>query len=198
MSKDVYVYEHAGALYINLTNRCTNDCAFCLRTRMDGLDGNYLWLSKEPTAAEVIAALGDMEGYDDVVFCGYGEPLIKLDEIIEIATYVKGKGKRTRINTNGHASAFHQKDVPPLLKGIIDKISISLNATDAVKYQKICRSVYKEQGFEYMLDFARGCVAAGIKTVLSVVEIIGEEEIEKARKIVADIGADFKVRTFIK
>lgn len=198
MKKDIYVYTHAGALYINLTNRCTNDCVFCVRSRMEGIDGTNLWLDKEPTAAEVIEELKGMESYDEVVFCGYGEPLIKLDEIIEIAKYLKQAGKKTRINTNGHANAFHQKDVPALLKGLIDKVSISLNATDAAKYQKICRSVYQEDGFAHMLDFARGCVQQGIRTVLSVVDIIGEEEIEKARKIAADIGAEFKVRQFIK
>ena len=198
MKKDIYVYTHAGAIYINLTNRCTNDCVFCVRSRMEGIDGANLWLDKEPTATEVIAELKGMEGYDEVVFCGYGEPLIQLDEIIEIAGYVKQIGKKTRINTNGHANAFHQKDVPVLLKGLIDKVSISLNATDAQKYQKICRSVYKEEGFSHMLEFARGCVQAGIRTVLSVVDIIGEEEIEKARKIASDIGAEFKVRQFIK
>jgi len=198
MKPNVYVYAHAGALYINLTNQCTNDCVFCLRSKMDGIDGNNLWLDKEPTTADIIAQLGDMQGYEEVVFCGFGEPLIKLSEVLEIAKYIKQKGKKTRINTNGHANAFHKKNVPQLLKGLIDVVSISLNAASANRYQKLCRSVYDEEGFNHVIDFSKDCVAAGIRTKLSVVDIIGKEEIEEAGKIAQEIGAELKVRHYIQ
>jgi TatD family-associated radical SAM protein len=197
MKKDIYVYTHAGAIYINLTNRCTNDCVFCVRSRMEGIDGTNLWLDKEPTAAEVIAELKGMEGYDEVVFCGYGEPLIKLNEIIEIAGYVKRMGKKTRINTNGHASAFHGRDIAAELKGIVDEVSISLNNSDPGKYNEVCRSAYGKEGYLHMLQFARDCVAAGIAVKFSVMDIIGEEDIQKCKKIADEIGAGFRVRTFI-
>ena len=198
MKQDVYVYTHAGALYINLTNRCTNECVFCVRSKMDGIDGSNLWLENEPEAADIIALLGDMEGFEEVVFCGFGEPLIKLDEVLAIAKYVKEKGKKTRVNTNGHASAYHQKDVPQLLKGLIDVVSISLNATDAKRYQQLCRSIYHTEAFNHVLDFARDCVKAGIRTKLSVVDIIGKEEVDQARQIAEEIGAELKVRHYIK
>jgi TatD family-associated radical SAM protein len=164
---------------------------------MEGIDGHNLWLSREPSAKEVIGDLGSMEGFDEIVFCGFGEPLIKLDELLEIAQYVKSKGKKTRINTNGHANAFHQKDVPQLLKGIIDVVSISLNAATPKHYQKLCRSIYNEEAFNHVISFAKGCVQAGIRTKLSVVDVIGREEIEEARRIAEEVGAEFKVRHHI-
>ena len=132
-----------------------------------------------------------------MVFCGFGEPTIKLDELLEVAKYVKQKGKKTRLNTNGHASAFHHRDVPRALRGLIDTVSISLNAVTKERYQKLCHSVYGEEGFENMLEFARRCVEEGIHTVLSVVDIIGAEEIEEARKLTEKIGANFRVRKYI-
>lgn len=198
MKQNIYVYPHAGALYINLTNQCTNDCVFCLRTKMDGIDGNNLWLDKEPSTADIIEQLGDMEGYEEIVFCGFGEPLIKLKEVLEVAEYVKQKGKKTRVNTNGHASVFHKRDVPKLLKGLIDVVSISLNAIEPKHYQKLCRSEYGEEGFKHMIEFAKDCVAQGIRTKLSVVDVIGKEEIEEAQKLAQTIGAELRVRQYIK
>lgn len=198
MKQNIYVYSHAGALYINLTNQCTNNCVFCLRTKMDGIDGNNLWLEKEPSAADIIEQLGDMKGVEEIVFCGFGEPLIKLSEVLEVAKYVKQRGKKTRVNTNGHASVFHKKDVPKLLKGLIDVVSISLNATNAKHYQKLCHSVYGEEAFNYMIEFAKGCVAQGIRTKLSVVDVIGKEEIEEAEKLAKEIGAELKIRHYIQ
>ena len=105
MSKDVYVYEFGGKLYINLTNKCTNNCDFCVRNHKDGVGDEPLWIKKEPTAQEVIALL-KQKGPVDVIFCGYGEPTIRIDVLEEVARYVKSYGGAVRINTNGHANQY--------------------------------------------------------------------------------------------
>lgn len=193
---DLYVYEYGGKAYINLTNRCTNNCTFCIRNHEDGVGGYYLWLTKEPTAKEVTDLLE--KDRKDVVFCGFGEPTIKIDELKEIAKFVKEYGGHVRINTNGHASAFHGRNIAAELKGIVDEVSISLNNSDPGKYDELCRSVYGKQGYLHMLQFARDCVANGIAVKFSVIDLIGQEDIEKCRKIAEEIGAGFKVRTYIK
>jgi TatD family-associated radical SAM protein len=194
MKEDIYVYEHAGKLYVNLTNQCTNACTFCLRNHVDGIDGQPLWLTKEPTAREVMEKMGDLQGYEEVVFCGFGEPVIKLDEIKEIAAYAKGKGKKTRLNTNGQGSAYHGRNIAPELKGLIDTVSISLNASSAEHYDELCRSIYGKDAYSHLLEFAESCVKEGIRTVLSVVDVVDEDEIERSRRIAEGIGATLRVR----
>ena len=191
---NTYVYKLNDALYINLTNRCTNACDFCIRNGRKGMGEYELWLDKEPTAEEVLKEIGDPTQYSEIVFCGFGEPMIKLDELIEIAKEVKKKGGRVRINTNGHANIYHGENVVPKLAGIVDVVSISMNAPTAEQYQEICRSRYGLKAFDAMLDFARECVGVIPKVVLSVVDVLSPEDIEKCRKIAEDIGATFRVR----
>lgn len=192
---NTYTYKIGNATYINLTNQCTNDCDFCVRRTEKGVAGYDLWLEKEPSAQEVIDELKKDQG--DVVFCGYGEPTIKIDELKEVAAYVKSYGGHTRINTNGHASVYHGRDIAQELAGLIDEVSISLNESDARKYEAVVHSKYGEDGFRYMIDFARDCVKYGIRTTLSVVDIISPEDIEICRKIAEDVGARFRVRHYI-
>lgn len=191
---NTYVYKLNDALYINLTNRCTNACDFCIRDGRKGMGEYDLWLDKEPTAEEVLKEIGDPTQYSEIVFCGFGEPMIKLNEIIEIAKEVKKRGGKVRINTNGHANVYHGENVVPKLKEIVDVISISMNAPTAEQYQEICRSRYGLKAFDAMLDFARECVGVIPKVVLSVVDVLPPEDIEKCRKIAEDIGASFRVR----
>lgn len=157
--------------------------------------GDYkLWLKKEPTAQQVIEQLGNVKEYSEVVFCGFGEPTIKLNELIEIAKKVKADGGRVRINTNGHANLFHGRNVVPELAGLVDVMSISLNAPTAEKYQKVCRSRYGLKAFDGMLDFARKCVGVIPEVVLSVVDVLPPEDIEKCRQIAQQVGAKFRIR----
>lgn len=157
--------------------------------------GDYkLWLKKEPTAQQVIEQLGDVKEYSEVVFCGFGEPTIKLNELIEIAKKVKADGGKVRINTNGHANLFHGRNVVPELAGLVDVMSISLNAPTAEKYQKVCRSRYGLEAFDGMLDFARKCVGVIPEVVLSVVDVLPPEDIEKCRQIAQQVGAKFRIR----
>lgn len=193
-----YVYEVEDSIYINLTNRCTNKCEFCVRYYDEFVYGD-LWINHEPSAEEVIEILKqyDLSKYKEVVFCGYGEPTYRIDAIVKIAEYVHSLGYKTRINTNGHGNAINNRDITTELVKAIDTIGISLNATDATKYNAICHSIYKEKAFDIMLDFAKKCIEKGGKVKLSVVDSIGNEEIEKAQKIADSIGAILRVRKLI-
>jgi TatD family-associated radical SAM protein len=195
------VYKHNNSLYINLTNKCTNNCEFCVRNTSDGIDGSNLWLKSEPTADDVIEVLSKYEitKYDEVVFCGFGEPMLRLDTLVDIAKFLKNKYPelKTRINTNGQANLYYKRDITPLLSGLIDVVSISLNAPDAKEYQEICHSDYGEKAFDGLLEFAKSASKYVPKVRLSVVDIIGEEKIERCRKVANNIGIELFVRELI-
>jgi TatD family-associated radical SAM protein len=106
---NTYVYKLENSLYVNLTNKCSNACDFCVRNTDTGIGDYDLWLETEPTASQVIQQIADPKQYNEIVFCGYGEPTIKLDELLEIAAWVKVNGGKVRINTNGQANLIHGK-----------------------------------------------------------------------------------------
>ncbi len=192
-------YEYQNNMYVNLTNRCTNKCKFCIRFTPSGVDNIDLWLEHEPSAEEVINALEEKnyKSYDEVIFCGYGEPMLRYEVLVEAAKYIKKNSNlKIRINTNGHANKAAGKDITPLLEGLVDCISISLNAENAQKYNEICVCDYGEEGFYEMLDFAKKASAYVPEVVLSIVDVIGKDEIEKCREIAEDIGVKFRVREY--
>ena len=200
-----YVYEIGGKLYANLTNRCSNACTFCVRNydadrkKPHGYEGYDLWLEKEPSAEEVIEALEkyDLTKFKEVVFCGYGEPTYRFDELEKVAEFAHKKGLRTRINTNGQANAILGKDVSERLCKAIDVIGISLNQVTPEKYDAICRSIFGLKAFDIMLDFAKLCVSHGGNVIFSVVDCIGKEDIKKAEEIAKAVGAKLRVREMI-
>lgn len=141
--------------------------------------GNYLWLRHgDPTAEKVIAAiggLGDIKRFKEAVFCGFGEPTYKMAELAAVADWVHAQGLPTRLNTNGQGNLINKRDIVPELKGRIDLVNVSLNASSAEKYQPICRSMFGENGFAAMIEFARLCKRNGVNCRFSVVDCIGEE-----------------------
>lgn len=199
--KDTYVYVLDGNIYINLTNKCSNGCLFCVRNERASYYGNFLWLRHgDPTPEKVIAAmnaLGDLSKYREVVFCGFGEPTYKMSEMAAVADYAHAKGLGTRLNTNGQGDLINKREIVPELKGKIDKINISLNASSAEKYQPVCRSQFKEAGYTAILDFARQCRRAGIECWFSVVDIVGEEEVAACRRVADSVGIPLRVRKYI-
>ncbi|MHB1316113.1 MAG: TatD family nuclease-associated radical SAM protein [Christensenellales bacterium] len=197
MPNNVFTYRLNNSLYINLTNRCTNSCAFCIRGYNDGINGYNLWLDREPSAQEVIEEIQDPKKYDEIVFCGFGEPMLRLNELKAIAAYVKQNGGSVRINTNGQGSLYHGYNVAPELEGLVDTVSISLNAPDAQRYQEICHSQYGEKAFDAMLDFARESVKVIPNVVLSVVDTLPAKDIELCRIIAAKTGVKLRVRTMV-
>ena len=193
------VYKYQDQLYVNVTNRCTNKCKFCIRFTPSGVDGLDLWLEHEPSEEEIIKALedNDFRSYPEVVFCGYGEPLMRFDTVMKTARYIKNNSQcQIRINTNGHANRIAQKDVTPQMKGLIDTVSISLNAKNAEEYEKICICDYGQDGFYEMLDFAEKAKLYVKNVILSVVDVIPDEDIEECRKIAEKIGVKFRARVY--
>ena len=196
------ISELEGCLYINLTNKCTNKCTFCIRNTKDsiGNSGN-LWLEKEPSYDEIIKELNliDLSKYKEIVFCGYGEPMFRLNDIIDISKFIKKNYKvPIRINTNGHANLIHKKDITYMLENLIDSISISLNAKNSKQYEEHCIPVFGDKTYNEVLDFAIKCKKYIPKVTLSVVNIISDEDIKECEKIVNDIGGiDFKVRKIL-
>ena len=146
-------YEVGSGLYINITNRCSNRCSFCIRNNGDGAYGSdSLWLIREPSREEIFAAVFERElsKYEEIVFCGYGEPSYRLGECVALAREIKSRypGMKTRINTNGQSDLILECDSAPLYKDAFDTVSISLNTCDAEKYDAMCHPVYKLDAFE--------------------------------------------------
>lgn len=195
--KDVYTYKIGNNLYVNLTNRCSNRCAFCVRDESAEYEGYSLWLSgSEPTAEQIIAEIGDPKEYGEIVFCGYGEPTYRLAEIKQIAGYVHQRGGKTRLNTNGHGSALNGRNIAPELKGVLDGVNVSLNAPDKARYDKLCRPQI-EDAFSEMLSFARALKEAGVNCWFSVVDCIGTAQIEECRAVAEEVGIPLRVREMI-
>lgn len=188
------------SVYVNLTNRCPCSCTFCLRQTKEMQESNSLWLKKEPTVDEVINEFQkyDLDDFKEVVFCGFGEPMERVDDVVQIAGILKlyRQDLPIRINTNGLGNLIHQRDITPLLKGRIDIVSISLNAPDAKEYLELTRNKFGIESFQAMLDFAKECLQYVPHVVLSVVDVIGQEKIEKCQKICDDIGVKLRVRPF--
>lgn len=193
-------YTVGNSLYVNVTNRCTNACDFCVRQTADGTYGD-LWLDKEPSAEQIFESVknSDPTKYDELVFCGYGEPTIRLEEVLSVAKKVKEQyGMPIRINTNGHASLIYGYDVTPRLSGLIDCVSVSLNAADAKSYDSICHSEFGEEAYDGLLDFAQKAAAYVPNVMLSIVSgSIPDGDIEICKKIAAKKGLTLKIREFI-
>ena len=150
-------YPIRDSLYLNITNRCTNSCSFCVRFFTDYVKGHNLKLKDEPSTPEIIAQLDDIKRYREVIFCGYGEPLLKLDVVKEVAKFLKEKGARVRLNTNGHGNLIQGKNIVPELKGLIDEISVSLNTDNQENYNKYCRSKFGPETFTKIKEFILEC-----------------------------------------
>ncbi len=194
-----YVLENS--LYINLTNRCSNACTFCVRDKDCGIGDVNLWLDREPTVEEIIEDINrfNPDTYKEVVFCGYGEPTMRLNELLTCAKYIKEHySVPIRINTNGQADLMHKDPVPPRLAGQIDVVSISLNAKNAKEYQALCQSIYGEKSFDALIQFAKDCTAYVPEVIMSVVDVLPAEDIEECRKIAESAGARLRVRELIE
>ncbi len=195
------LYKVHNNLYVNLTNKCPCACTFCLRQTRDHMeDSGVLWLEKEPTVDEVIADFANfnMDDYDEVVFCGFGEPTERIDVLLEVAAYVKKTyNKPTRINTNGLGNLVNGRDITPELKGLIDTVSISLNTPNKERYYELTRSKFGIGSFDAMIDFAREAVKYVPHVVMTTVAttITKEEEVE-CQRICDNIGVKYRIRPF--
>lgn len=189
-------YKIGNSLYLNITNRCTSKCQFCIRYKTKLFNSRHsLWLDKEPTSDEVIKAIREPKRFKEIVFCGYGEPLTRLDVVKEVSAWIKKNGGRVRIDTNGSGNLFNKRNIVPELKGLVDAISISLNAQNRKLFQKICHSEFGEPAFDGIIEFAKEAKKYIPSVELTVVNI-PDINIEETKKIADDIGVSFRVRTY--
>lgn len=195
-------YEYGDSLYLNITNRCSNACTFCVRTQADGFYADDLWLKREPTVDEITAAIRAAEprNYSSVVFCGYGEPTERLEDMLTVCRQIKREfGLPIRLNTNGQSDLINHRRTAPDFAGAIDKISISLNAPTAQQYAEICRPADGEAAFQAILTFAADVKQYVPSTAFSVVKgTISDEDIDKCRSLAAEYGVPIRVREYIK
>ncbi len=200
MNKSMCIaYKVHNNLYINLTNRCSCACVFCLRQTMDKVgESDSLWLEHEPSYEEVIDALGkqNMDDYNEVVFCGFGEPTERFDLLIKVAKYIKENyNKPIRINTNGQGNLINGRNIEPEMKGLIDTLSISLNTPDADRYYELVRSKFGRDAFFAMLDFARDAAKYVPNVVLTTVDTtLTKEEEAQCAGICKELGVTYRIR----
>lgn len=195
--KDIKIaYQIRDSLYLNITNRCTNQCAFCAKFKSYTVKGHYLELSHEPDFNEVLATIGDPSRYKEVVFCGYGEPLLMLELLKDVAKWLKSKGVKVRINTDGLANLVHGKNILPELKGLVDSISVSLNAESAERYIKLCRPPQGEVAYEAVKAFIKEAKAY-IPYVQATVVTLPGIPVERCREIAEkELGVKFRAREY--
>lgn len=187
-------YEIRDSLYLNITNRCTNECDFCVRTSTDFVKGHNLKLDREPSVKEILDELKDLDKYREVVFCGYGEPTARLDALKEIAGFLKQSGKTVRLVTNGHGNLINKRPIVKELAGFIDKVSVSLNTDSEEKYNKACRPQFGEGTFEEVKRFIVECKSAGLEVEATCLNLPGTD-LEKCRFIAErELGAAFRLR----
>ncbi len=186
-------YEMWGNLYLNITNRCTNECTFCIRYQTDVLWGYNLKLDREPTVEEILEAIGDPTRYREVVFCGYGEPTVRFPAVKEVGARVRSLGGRVRIDTNGQGSLLWNRNIAPELKEVADAVSVSLNAHDAETYDRLCRPTTGERVFDHVLSFIRECKKAGLEVTVSVVDVPGID-LAQTEALADELGVPLRVR----
>ena len=195
------LYKVHNNLYVNLTNRCSSACTFCLRQTMDKVgESDVLWLEREPSVDEVKSEFDkfNLDDYDEVVFCGFGEPTERIDDLLQVAAFIKEKyGKKIRLNTNGQGNLINNRDIVPELEGLIDTISISLNTPDEDRYNEIVRSKFGNRAFKAMIDFAREATKYVPQVVLSTVDTtITKEEEQRCRQLCDELKVTYRIRPF--
>lgn len=193
------LYKVHNNLYVNLTNKCPCACTFCLRQTRDHMEeSGVLWLEKEPTLEEVIADFANfnMDEYEEVVFCGFGEPTERIDVLLQVADYVKKTyGKKTRINTNGLGNLVNGRNIAQEMKGLIDTVSISLNTPNKERFYELTRSKFGIDSFDAMIAFAKEAVQYVPTVVMTTVETtITKDEEAQCQTICDEVGAKYRIR----
>ena len=199
----VITYPLKSGLYVNLTNRCPCACEFCLRQNSPGVFGtDSLWLEREPTVEEIVESIDsrNLADYQEIVFCGYGEPTERLDDLLAVARRVKDARPemRVRINTNGLSDLIHGEPTAAKLKGLVDTVSISLNTPDPEEYLKICRPKFGIGSWQAMLDFAKDCTKFVPDVVMTIVgsPVTTPEVQTKCKEITDDLGVRLRIRPY--
>ncbi len=195
-------YKVDSSIYVNMTNRCSNSCEFCIRNNGDGAYGSdSLWLEREPTREEILSAVfsSELDDAPELVFCGYGEPTYRLCDAVFVAERVKERFPdiKIRINTNGQSDLINKRETAKDFS-VFDTVSISLNTPSSERYKQICRPIFKDRAFESILSFASAVKEYAKETVFSLVrEFLTEEEIEECKRIAEKTGVRLRIRDYI-
>ena len=196
-------YQVKQAIYVNLTNRCPCACKFCLRQNGPGAYGSdSLWLDREPTVQEAINSFAqwDLNKFPEVVFCGYGEPTERLDDLLEIAKWLKGKypNLHIRVNTNGLADLIAGEPTEARFKGLVDTLSISLNTDDPKEYLEVCRPRFGAAAYPAMLKFAETAKEYVPNIVMTIVDapVTTPEQQKRCKEICDRIGVRLRIRPY--
>ncbi len=188
-------YKLRNSLYLNITIRCNADCVFCDRKGEAVIKGHNLRIGHEPTSQEVIDAIGDPNKYEEIVFCGYGEPTIRLEVVKEVGAWVKQHNGRVRLNTDGHGNVINHRNIIPELVGCVDAVSISLNSTDPEQYGRLMK-IDGQKYFPAMVEFAKECVRHQFDVTMTIVDLDDVDELHAKAFVEKEIGARFKNRSF--
>jgi len=192
--KSIIAYPLHGNCYLNITSQCTLRCAFCPKYNRSWEVQSYdLRLHREPTVEEVLEAIGDPGQYKEIVFCGLGEPTVRLDALLAIARALKSQGARVRINTDGLANLREGRDVTAELAEVVDSLSISMNAQDAATYNKHTRPKLRG-AFAAMLEFARLAHERGMAVTLTAIDGLEGVDIAACETIAQSLGVGFRRR----
>ena len=199
----VITYPVKSGLYVNLTNRCPCACVFCLRQNAPGIFGSdSLWLEREPTVDEILASIEsrNLDDFTELVFCGYGEPTERLDDLLAVARHLKSIRPHmlVRVNTNGLSDLIHGEPTASKFKGLVDTVSISLNTPDSEEYLKVCRPKFGLESWQSMLDFARSCRDYVPNVVMTIVDapVTTPEVQEKCKAITDSLGVRLRIRPY--
>ncbi len=191
-------YPIGNSLYLNSTNRCSNECSFCIKIQSRSFHKNDLFLDTEPSFNGIMDAIEEFSDFDEVVFCGYGESLLRLDLVKQVAEAVKQRYcTRVRINTDGQANLVYGRNIIPELVGIVDCISVSLNAPDAATYMRLCHSPFGTAGFTAVCDFIR-LAAAEIPEVIASIVRLPSLDVDTCKALALSLGASFRVRSYYR
>lgn len=192
------LYPIEKSLYLNITNQCPCSCVFCIRNETNEVgNSGSLWLDHEPSIVEIKNEFNkyNLDDFDEIVFCGYGEPLVRINEVIEVSKFIKENNNiKVRVNTNGLSDLIHEKDTSLMLKEVVDSISISLNAPDRVTYYNVTRPKFGIESFDAMLKFAKNCKKNIKEVIFSVVDEISEEQVVLSRELSESLGIKLRVR----
>ncbi|MDD5174246.1 MAG: TatD family nuclease-associated radical SAM protein [Candidatus Omnitrophica bacterium] len=171
------------------------NCYFCVRAETSFVKGHNLKLDKEPTVEEIVEAAGDVKKYRQIVFCGYGEPTIRLDAVKAVCGELKKKGANIRLVTNGHGDIINKRPIVKELTGLIDNVSVSLNADKEDLYNRICSPTFGNSAYKAVVNFIKDCVDSGIKTEVTCLDLPGVD-LKECAAIARRLGASFRARRY--
>lgn len=194
------VYTYGNQAYLNITNACPCRCTFCIRNNGDSVgEATTLWFDHNPTIEEIKAEIDkfDFCKYNNsIIICGYGEPTCALKNLIDACKYLREKGVKIRLNTNGLSDLINKRETAKEICEVVDSVSISLNAPTAEKYNEVTRPSFGKKSFDAMLKFAKECKEIGTPVKLTVVDVISKEDIEDCKKLCDEIQIPLRVREY--